>query len=99
MEQLLLCFWASSHILCVSAHICALKDQVCEQPFSFPHQGACLKLWAFMVRISSASVRIMFGMDRKANVGNSGVTIAELGQRECGMCLAHDSLLSCAVKV
>lgn len=41
----------------------------------------------------------MLRMDRKTDVGNSGVTIARLGQRECGVYLAGDSLLSWAVKV
>lgn len=85
---------SEAHILCVCSHLCFEGSDV-NSPFHF-HKGACLKHWAFMVWISSASVKIMFRMDRKTKVGNSELTIAKLGQREY---LAHDSPLSCAVKV
>lgn len=83
-----------SHPLCVSAHLCLEGSDMWTARFSY-----------FLIKKLSCSTGVLWCGSQVpqwkscSDVGNSAVTIAKLGQRERGMCLAHDSLLSCAVKV
>lgn len=80
--------------MCVCPHLCLEGSDMWTALFSY-----------FLIKKLSCSTGVLWCgsqvPQRKScsDVGNSAVTIAKLGQRERGMCLAHDSLLSCAVKV